>query len=217
MHLDRSCTACAPIQLCHAYTDEQTLLTAIARAFTLSTPPQGSDLHATQEELDEIKPLPAPVEKGKRKPKVEPDPVREQVEAKCVHANAIVRRVYVRHPNFDDLLRGLLQGGLDELDTRVPLSVGTSASDHCSLANKQAFLYLPCWGRLHDLWARCSLVLEIFSSLRKRSWMVNEYRFMRARMDRRAVMMVGERGSKARMDIKSGFACSVGECLHLVQ
>lgn len=30
----------------------------------------------------------------------------------------------VRHPNYDDILAALLAGGLDDIEERVPLSVG---------------------------------------------------------------------------------------------
>jgi hypothetical protein len=36
----------------------------------------------------------------------------------------IVRKVYVRHPNYGDLIKGLANGGVEGLDDRVPVSVG---------------------------------------------------------------------------------------------
>jgi DNA ligase-1 len=72
-------------------------------------------------------PIPPPKEKGKRviKPKIEPDPAREQVEALCMDAVRRVRKVYVRHPNYGDLARGLETLGLEGLEERVQVSVGT--------------------------------------------------------------------------------------------
>jgi DNA ligase-1 len=72
-------------------------------------------------------PVPLPKEKGKRviKPKIEPDPAREQVEALCMDAVRRVRKVYVRHPNYGDLARGLETLGLEGLEERVQVSVGT--------------------------------------------------------------------------------------------
>lgn len=70
--------------------------------------------------LDKVLPLP---EKGK-KPL---DPAREAADAACAEAVRLVRRVYVRHPNYGDLVRGL-EGGLQGLEGRVPLSVGIPIS-----------------------------------------------------------------------------------------
>ena len=69
-----------------------------------------------------------PGQKRVLRPKVEPDPAREELEARCVEAVKIVRKVYVRHPNYGDLVRGLDAGGLDGLDERVPVSVGRCLS-----------------------------------------------------------------------------------------
>lgn len=61
------------------------------------------------------------------KPKVEPDSAREEVEEKCLEAVKLVRKVYVRHPNYGDLVKGLDAGGLVGLDERVRVSVGKSS------------------------------------------------------------------------------------------
>ncbi|KAL1410346.1 hypothetical protein Q8F55_004354 [Vanrija albida] len=89
-----------------------TLLTAFARAAALHEMPR--------EDFEEILPV---VEKGKKRP----DPVREKIEARCTEAVRLVRRVYVRHPNYDDLVRGI-QPGLEGLEQRVPVSVGVPLS-----------------------------------------------------------------------------------------
>jgi DNA ligase-1 len=100
----------------------QTLLTALARATAL--------FHLPAELADEVKPIPqAPpkAEKGQKritKPKVEPDPAREEVEERLVAATKLVRKVYVRHPNYGDLVKGIEDGGLVGLEDRVPVSVG---------------------------------------------------------------------------------------------
>ncbi|WWC87781.1 uncharacterized protein L201_002673 [Kwoniella dendrophila CBS 6074] len=103
-----------------------TLLTALARATAL--------LHIPQELLDSVKPLPPPpqkLEKGQKRvprPKIESDPAREEVEERCVEAVKTVRKVYVRHPNFSDLVVGLDQGGLVGLEDRVGVNVGIPLS-----------------------------------------------------------------------------------------
>jgi DNA ligase-1 len=99
-----------------------TLLTSLARATAL--------LHCPPELLQSVRPIPLPPPKAKPgekripKPKVEPDPSREEVEQRCVDATKLVRKVYVRHPNYGDLVRGIDAGGLEGLESRVPVSVG---------------------------------------------------------------------------------------------
>lgn len=88
-----------------------TLLTALARAAALHEAPS--------ELLSRVQPQP-------EKKKVV-DPAREEVEALCADAAALVRRTYVRHPNYGDLSAGVLQG-LEGLEECVPLSVGIPIS-----------------------------------------------------------------------------------------
>ncbi|TXT10939.1 hypothetical protein VHUM_01690 [Vanrija humicola] len=89
-----------------------TLLTAFARAAALH--------EMSRDDFEGILPLP---EKGKKSP----DPVRERIEARCAAAVRLVRKVYVRHPNYDDLVKGI-QPGLEGLEQRVPVSVGVPLS-----------------------------------------------------------------------------------------
>lgn len=82
--------------------------------------------------LGSVRPIPPPppkAEKGQKripKPKIEPDPARDEVEERCLQAMKLVRKVYVRHPNYGDLVVGLDQGGLEGLEERVRVSVGRS-------------------------------------------------------------------------------------------
>jgi DNA ligase-1 len=100
----------------------QTLLTALARATALFETPASL--------IETVRPIPPPPpkhEKGQKRvlrPKLEPDPAREEVEQRCIDATKLVRKVYVRHPNYGDLVRGLHSGGLQGLEERVPVSVG---------------------------------------------------------------------------------------------
>lgn len=69
--------------------------------------------------------------KGKGKPKTKPQAQRSALELavddKLKRAEALVRRVWARHPNFGDVVGALLAGGLGELEERVGLSVGASS------------------------------------------------------------------------------------------
>ncbi|KAJ9092045.1 hypothetical protein QFC20_007476 [Naganishia adeliensis] len=114
-----------------------TLLAAMARAFSLTrsatcrpTTAASERYHVTPEELAAVQPIPEKNGKGKGKGKVkeEPDGARQHVEAKLVEATALLRKVYVRHPNYEDILNALLEHGFEDLFGRVPLAVGIPLS-----------------------------------------------------------------------------------------
>ncbi|BGO90108.1 hypothetical protein NBRC10512_004046 [Rhodotorula toruloides] len=62
--------------------------------------------------------------KIKNKPKAQKGQLELEVDEKLKRAEACVRRVWARHPNFGHLVEALLEGGLEELEERVGLSVG---------------------------------------------------------------------------------------------
>ncbi|KAH7888551.1 ATP-dependent DNA ligase [Phlebopus sp. FC_14] len=101
------------------------ILTALARALVLTAPSnltspisEASPYHASSKFLAAIEPFP---ENTKRKVN---DARRDELSAKCASAEALVKQVYVQHPNFDHIVAGLFEGGLDGLSDRVPLTVG---------------------------------------------------------------------------------------------
>lgn len=79
-----------------------------------------SEFHATLELIAKIKPISnvkgAPTDKA-----------REEVNSKFHHAEALVKRVYVQHPNYDHIIDALLNVGLDGLAEHVPLTIGVLA------------------------------------------------------------------------------------------
>lgn len=91
--------------------------------------------------IDQVRPIPVPYPKvkGKRviKPKIEPDPVRDEVEARCMDAVRLVRKVYVRHPNYGDLARGLEHEGTSGLEDRVKVSVGQCSHQSCVVSAQE--------------------------------------------------------------------------------
>lgn len=95
------------------------ILTALARALVLSPPSNPSiptpSLHVTPQFLASIKP-------GKQKKNI--DPQRDVLLLKFAHAEALLKQVYVQHPNYDHIIAGAIAGGLDGLPARVPLTVG---------------------------------------------------------------------------------------------
>ncbi|GLB37636.1 putative DNA ligase [Lyophyllum shimeji] len=52
------------------------------------------------------------------------DLARTELAAKFAQAENLVKRAYVRHPNYDRITSALLEAGLDGLQDRVPLTVG---------------------------------------------------------------------------------------------
>lgn len=101
------------------------VLTALARALVLSTSSNpsipilsDSSLHATPQFLASIRSSAS----GKQKKSV--DSQRNELLLKFANAEALVKKVYVQHPNYDHIVAGAIAGGLDGLPTRVPLTVG---------------------------------------------------------------------------------------------
>lgn len=99
------------------------ILTALSRAMVLtpvsilSRDREHSTFHASIHQLREIQ----PTSKGKVK---STDPAREEIYAMFIAAESLVKRVYVQHPNYEHIVKNLLQGGLDDLDEKVSLSIG---------------------------------------------------------------------------------------------
>ncbi|BGP55829.1 hypothetical protein JCM8202v2_003436 [Rhodotorula sphaerocarpa] len=62
--------------------------------------------------------------KIKTKPRAQKSGLELAVEGKFKRAEQLVRRIWAKHPNFGHLVDALLQGGLEELETRIGLSVG---------------------------------------------------------------------------------------------
>ncbi|KAF8650388.1 hypothetical protein AX16_005196 [Volvariella volvacea WC 439] len=56
--------------------------------------------------------------------KSELDQAKAQLNAVFARAERLLKRVYARHPCYDDIVEALLRGGLDGLESRVPLEIG---------------------------------------------------------------------------------------------
>lgn len=104
-----------------------TTLTALARALVLtrpstqaSPPPIDSPCYA----------FPGLVAKAffsdcnKKDKKSVNDPARESIVQKFTTAEAILKKVYVQHPNYNDIVDALLSNGLEHLPQRVHVRVG---------------------------------------------------------------------------------------------
>ncbi|EGO25388.1 hypothetical protein SERLADRAFT_348456 [Serpula lacrymans var. lacrymans S7.9] len=101
------------------------ILTALSRAMVL-TPPSNmstplsidSSYYTNPNLLAAVKPLSTD---SKRKVA---DESRDRVLAKFSLAESLVKKVFVQHPNYDHIVAGLFEGGLDGLAERVPLTIG---------------------------------------------------------------------------------------------
>ncbi len=101
----------------------RTSLAALARATVLNPSPavsaaltSDSMFHISPQTLAAIKPL-----VGKKKV---PDDARDALNAIFALAEGAIKRVYVQHPNYDHIVRALLEGGLEGLTDRLPLTIG---------------------------------------------------------------------------------------------
>jgi DNA ligase 1 len=101
-----------------------TILTAFSRALVLTPPAtstnptsSGFSYTASPELVAQLsRPTQSSPEKGEDDPKA---PVE-----RFALAEALLKKVYVRHPNYDHIVSAILQVGLDGLAERVPLTVG---------------------------------------------------------------------------------------------
>lgn len=103
-----------------------TILAAFARALVLTPPvtmtnstPSSSSYTASSELVAQVSRASESTSK-----KEEDDPKTLLVE-KFVMAEALLKKVFVRHPNYDHIVSAILEAGLDGLAERVFLTVGT--------------------------------------------------------------------------------------------
>lgn len=99
------------------------ILTALARAIVMTPANTSSDSPALQSRLStdfisvaESEPV------GTRKKTV--DSAIEVMSTQFIEAEALIKKVYAQHPNYDHIVQELLVGGLDGLLDRLPLTVG---------------------------------------------------------------------------------------------
>lgn len=101
------------------------ILTALARALVLTPPTDmtdpfsaDSDIYASPSLVADIKPVPA----NSKKKLV--DRARDDLNDKFSRAEAVVKKAYVVHPNYNHIAAALLEVGLEGLAERLPLTVG---------------------------------------------------------------------------------------------
>ncbi|TFY69614.1 hypothetical protein EVG20_g3074 [Dentipellis fragilis] len=101
------------------------ILTALSRALVLTSPsnlripiPDDSPYHASAELVAEIDAVPTASTKNAN------TAAQEELLDKFGRAEALIRKVFVQHPNYDHIAQAILDAGLDGLADRVPLTVG---------------------------------------------------------------------------------------------
>lgn len=104
------------------------ILTAFARALVLTSPatitnptPSGFSHIASPKPVAHVS-RPSETSRGKGV-----DSPKALLLEKFAVAEALLKQVYVRHPNYDHIVSAILEAGLDGLAERVPLTVGTCA------------------------------------------------------------------------------------------
>jgi len=147
-----------------------TLLTSLARCFCLSGKGGGEYWISEEEreimqkiEMEELVKMEnkskSSKKGGKGRARKDKGEVELRVEEKFERAVKKVRKVWARHPNFGDLVKALLDGGLDGLEERVGLTVGElfiliskleeeepfQLTLHGSIRVDKVFHSNPCW------------------------------------------------------------------------
>ncbi|KAG8905341.1 hypothetical protein FRC01_008393 [Tulasnella sp. 417] len=103
------------------------MLSALSRALVLSRPPSpgypqpssDSELFAPPDLLKKVRPIPATKKKS-----AEPDLAREEVKARFLSAESLLKKVFVQHPNYGHIVKAILEHGFENLAEQVPLAVG---------------------------------------------------------------------------------------------
>ncbi|KAJ3733549.1 DNA ligase [Lentinula guzmanii] len=95
------------------------LLTALARSVVLNPPVARKDpkIDGSPKELPPAQPIDTVSKKNMASS-------RDELLSKFRSAEQLIRKIYVQHPSYDHIVSALLEGGLDELPQRVPLTVG---------------------------------------------------------------------------------------------
>ena len=99
------------------------ILTALARSMVLTASLWGLQ---GQDTFHSPLPLVCDEEVATRATTAMTDDIRDDLKIRFSAAEKLIMRVYVQHPNYADIVNALLATGLDDLDDRVPLEIGSS-------------------------------------------------------------------------------------------
>ncbi|KIJ49602.1 hypothetical protein M422DRAFT_27965 [Sphaerobolus stellatus SS14] len=101
-----------------------TIITALARAMTFYHPKDALSSEHSYHISDELLARAKVSEAADGKKTSPPDSARQKILGIFSEAEVILKHVFVVHPNFEDIVGGLLDVGLDRLSDRVQLTVG---------------------------------------------------------------------------------------------
>ncbi len=101
-----------------------TMISALARTLVLTRPdglnPPSSEVYAPQELLEATLPLP----ETKKKASATTDTAREEIKRLFANSEILLKRVFVQHPNYEHIVRAILDHGFENIADNVPLTVG---------------------------------------------------------------------------------------------
>lgn len=102
------------------------ILTALARAMVMTSPSLHSS-NSPSSQLQHSAEITSAQRVAETGTKANPaDPMGDALNQRFVQAEALIKKVYAQHPNYDHIIQELLNGGLDGLLDRLPLTVGES-------------------------------------------------------------------------------------------
>ena len=95
-----------------------TILIALARAMVLSKSGSNAnpEFYVSLSDFQESS--------GKKNKLANDENLKEVLTSKFAKAESLIKRVFVQHPNYDDIVNALLEGGLEMLADKVPLTIG---------------------------------------------------------------------------------------------
>ena len=103
------------------------VLTAFARTLVLTPPATAANSKSDSSYTAHTELLAQVHRAAETSSKKGEDSLKTHLREKFAAAEALLKNVFVQHPNYDDIVAAILEAGLDGLAERVPLTVGMCA------------------------------------------------------------------------------------------
>src|SRR6266702_547903 len=100
------------------------VLTALARAIVLTPPATAANSESDSSYTAHTELVAQVCRETETSSKKGEDTFKAHLLEKFTAAEALLKKVFVQHPNYDDIVAAILEAGLDGLAERVPLTVG---------------------------------------------------------------------------------------------
>jgi DNA ligase 1 len=97
-----------------------TVLTALARSIVLTSPPSLTTSHLEESRYHTSVELLGQANSNDE----HADKAQKQIAAQMADAEALIKKTFVQRPDYETIVTALLEGGLDGITDRVPLTVG---------------------------------------------------------------------------------------------